>query len=300
MKLFALVAGTMASVAFQMTVDAGYVRDFAWLIPWIWALSVSLWTAWMITHEKVAKQWLKTLHEKIGRGIQPVRIVLCLLVFLGVGFGLRKLLKRHDRLIAATVVQSSPSSEAKEAGQTTDAAKPPPKKTLGAKKHTTETQAAQAASTSGANSPAVGSINQGPGSIAQVGGTGNTAIIGEPEWTITKDQQTKIRDALKNLTGRFRLDRLMNSPSSYVHAGQLGWPFQKAGWKYADYDKPTLGSICMPSPSWDCQGVGITVRDKTSALAREVIDAFTSQNIPINVGEDGSIDPDLVVILAPK
>jgi hypothetical protein len=33
--------------------------------------------------------------------------------------------------------------------------------------------------TSGNNSPAVGSVTQGPGSIAQVGGSGNTAIIGD-------------------------------------------------------------------------------------------------------------------------
>jgi hypothetical protein len=145
-----------------------------------------------------------------------------------------------------------------------------------------------------------GSVTQGPGSIAQIGGTGNTAIIGKPEWTITKNQQIEMRDILKGSVGRVRLDDQVFQPSSHLHATYLGWPFREAGWTIVDQPKNYAGDVCNPSPDWDCEGVGIWVRDKNSDLAKEVGRAFSSQNIPITFIEDASAAPDLVVILAPK
>jgi hypothetical protein len=109
--LIAAIASLIGNIVFQMSVDAGYIRHFTWAIPWLWGACAALWTAWLITHDKIVKQWLRELHERLGRGIQPIRFVVCLLVFLGVSLGLRALMKPVPQIAAAPVAPvPTPSS----------------------------------------------------------------------------------------------------------------------------------------------------------------------------------------------
>jgi len=167
MKFFALWAATAASLAFQMSVDAGYIRDFAWLIPWFWGASAALWTARAITHDKLTKEWLKDIHARIGRGIQPIRLFLCLLVFVGVSLGLRGLIKLKQQTVAAALpstVQQLPSTPTQQAPPSSSPSAPtkkvaPPKKGGG-----------QSAKAQGNDNTA--------GNIDQSGGGGGIAVIG--------------------------------------------------------------------------------------------------------------------------
>jgi hypothetical protein len=79
--IFAAVAALLGSVAFQMTVDAGYLHHLSWVIPWCWGGCAALWMAWALIHDKIVKQWLKGLHERLGKGIYPIRAFICLIVF---------------------------------------------------------------------------------------------------------------------------------------------------------------------------------------------------------------------------
>jgi hypothetical protein len=82
-------ACTLGSVAFQMSVDAGWFRNSKWAIPWAWALSVSLWLFLIISWAPIREKWLRKFHDSVGKAIHPIRFGLCLIVFLIVGFGLK-------------------------------------------------------------------------------------------------------------------------------------------------------------------------------------------------------------------
>jgi hypothetical protein len=85
MRVFiAALAAVVGSLALQMSIDAGYARQFIWLIPWCWGGCAALWTLWLVMHDKVAKEWLKNLHDRLGKGVYPIRALLCLVVFVGV------------------------------------------------------------------------------------------------------------------------------------------------------------------------------------------------------------------------
>jgi len=81
-----LVAPILGSIAFQMSINAGYLKGLEWLIPWVWGACAALWTLWVATHEKMGTHWLKRAHALIGRGIWPIRLLTCLVVFFAVSF----------------------------------------------------------------------------------------------------------------------------------------------------------------------------------------------------------------------
>jgi hypothetical protein len=98
-----------------------------------------------------------------------------------------------------------------------------------------------------ANGAIGGTLTQGQRSIAQIGGAGNTAVIGKEEWAIAADQQIKLRDALEALHGRVRFDEWAMEPDSHIHAERLAWPFHEAGWTIV-YSASTVLSI-SPLPA---------------------------------------------------
>jgi hypothetical protein len=109
MRVFiAAVAGLLGSAAFQMSVDAGYARNFIWLIPWCWGGCAALWTAWALMHDKIAKEWLKGLHEKLGKGVYAVRTLICLCVFFAVSLMVGHWTSKTVKAAPATG-QSSPA-----------------------------------------------------------------------------------------------------------------------------------------------------------------------------------------------
>src|ERR1700733_9491773 len=87
-----LLASTVGSWAFQMSVDAGYMKHFTWGVPWVWGVCVALWAFWLISHETVKTKWLKGFHDRVGKGVIPIQLAVSLVVFLLVGIGLRHVL----------------------------------------------------------------------------------------------------------------------------------------------------------------------------------------------------------------
>jgi hypothetical protein len=114
-----LIAPTLGSVAFQMTVDAGYLKGYEWLIPWVWGASVALWALWFMTHEKMGSQWLRELHFRVGKGIWPLRVLLSLIVFFAVSFGFAYLFPPRQQTVSAA--QSQPGQQNTQAGNNNNA-----------------------------------------------------------------------------------------------------------------------------------------------------------------------------------
>jgi|SRR5271156_3455296 len=126
-------ASTVGSVAFQMSVDAGYLHNFKWAIPWAWALSVGLWAFLATSYPPVRERWFKGFHDFVGGWIHVVRIALCVLVFAVVGLVLWHTMEEKpvDVLTQAASVptaQPAPTSSSTEASQQSESPKPPRKK----------------------------------------------------------------------------------------------------------------------------------------------------------------------------
>jgi hypothetical protein len=188
-----LVAPLLGSVAFTMSVDAGYLRDSAWAIPWIWGLSAALWLWWLISHPKIEKEWLKGFHEKVGKGIHPIRLALSLIVLLAVGFIITTVVRKpQTQAVGVANQQNTPANttspatvspviqtkveptEKSESHKKKPETKAALRETL--PKQDTKTAAAPSVSTSAENSPAVGSVTQGPGSAFSVNQQGGATI----------------------------------------------------------------------------------------------------------------------------
>jgi hypothetical protein len=131
---------------------------------------------------------------------------------------------------------------------------------------------------SGEHSTAVGSINQGAGSIAQVGGTGDIAIIGATEWNMPPEQQSTLIDSLKKVTGRIKVNPLFGDVGAQRYAGYLLYAFDKASWKIEN--KPSdAGFMCSSTGGgWDCYGIQIQIPAGDSQQARSVVAALSSLN----------------------
>lgn len=80
--LIAPIASLVGSVAFQMSVDAGWFHNFGWAVPWVWALSAALWSFWLVSHPRITDGPLKNFHTRLGRGIHVLRFALCLVIFI--------------------------------------------------------------------------------------------------------------------------------------------------------------------------------------------------------------------------
>jgi hypothetical protein len=75
-----------------MSVDAGYVKQYAWAIPWVWGLCVALTMFLVLTHKKLVAL-LDKLHKRLGRGIYLVRIGTCGIAFLVTSLVLTHIIK---------------------------------------------------------------------------------------------------------------------------------------------------------------------------------------------------------------
>jgi hypothetical protein len=98
-----LLATTAGSAAFQMSVAVGYITNFAWAVPWAWALCVALWVLWLITHDKVKNEWLPSFHNRAGGWVIVLRIALFVVVFFFVGSLGGRLIKKPVANIMAKV-----------------------------------------------------------------------------------------------------------------------------------------------------------------------------------------------------
>jgi len=89
--------------------------------------------------------------------------------------------------------------------------------------------AAQQLSPGGATT---GNINQGPGSIAQVGGTGNSATVnnfGDPARRLTKEDRDILISQLAGSTSKVTFGSMLSAPDSYMYASDLQSAFRAAG-----------------------------------------------------------------------
>jgi hypothetical protein len=84
------------------------------------------------------------------------------------------------------------------------------------------------------NSPAVGTITQGPGSITQIGGQGNQAtIIGPvapPPRLMSSDQSTVFANAVRPYPSTILILYIQNDDEAYQFAKQIGDVLSSAGW----------------------------------------------------------------------
>jgi hypothetical protein len=84
------------------------------------------------------------------------------------------------------------------------------------------------------NSPAGGTINQGPGSITQIGGQGNQAtIIGTvapPPRLMSSDQVTVFANAVRPYPSSILILYIQNDNEAYQFAKQIGDVLSNAGW----------------------------------------------------------------------
>jgi hypothetical protein len=137
-------------------------------------------------------------------------------------------------------------------------------------------------------------ITQGPGSIAQVGGIGNTAIIAAPsDWTMTPDQQNALINAFSRLTGRIKIIPLLGDLGAQTFADELRGAFHKANWTI---DMGSFAFVCNPkfSPGWDCYGLDIQVHSRNSKQASAIIAALSSLHPHVVVQQE--FDDDFVQI----
>jgi hypothetical protein len=115
-SIIGLCAATAGSVAFQMSVDAGWFRGFGWAVPWAWALCIALWAFWGMSHPRVTNGKLRTFHTRLGRGVHFLRIGLSLVVFVLSGTVIRSIADsprqqpRTSNSEQATQLSESPTS----------------------------------------------------------------------------------------------------------------------------------------------------------------------------------------------
>jgi len=90
-------------------------------------------------------------------------------------------------------------------------------------------------STSGGNSPAVGSVTQGAGSafsIGQQGGiTAGTINYATPDRRLTDDQKTTLEKCLKSNAGKFSVLAVSGVAKAYKYARDWSEVFSAAGWR---------------------------------------------------------------------
>ncbi len=110
------------------------------------------------------------------------------------------------------------------------------------------------------NGPAVGSITQGPGSIAQVGGTGNQATVNNypPPRRLSAQQKNDFVECIKARPGRFSIGAISNNGEAYRYAQDWREVFMSAGWEIEHKDIP-IQIFMIGGGMWS--GVHINVHD---------------------------------------
>jgi hypothetical protein len=202
--LVAAAAMTIGSFAFQLGLQAGWFNGLTWAAPWAWGASSALWLWWIVTHPRIEDEWLKSLHVRLGKSIHLIRLALCLVILLCVGFGVRALVKRAQKPIAANVSTEGEQSKVSSPPQpvnTTETPTPAPRlrsnhiNTLATSK-TVQSQIEQHGTDSGA---VVGNITTGPCSNVQIGGSSNQAQTNcVPEMRRLTDQEKAQLSSLAN------------------------------------------------------------------------------------------------------
>jgi hypothetical protein len=110
--LLAASAMTIGSVAFQLALQAGWFNGLTWAAPWAWGLSAALWMWWLISHPKIEKEWLKAFHLKVGRGIHPIRALLCLIVLIIISLWITSIVHTHRYVPASVATTREPDNSA--------------------------------------------------------------------------------------------------------------------------------------------------------------------------------------------
>jgi hypothetical protein len=114
-------------------------------------------------------------------------------------------------------------------------------------------------STQGSDSPAVGTLNQGPGSIVQFGHD-NTATVNNfapPERHLTAEQKKAIVDSLQGKTCKlWWVLALLNAPDAQQFASEIKDAFKDAGCEI-----PAIGVQPAVNPSGTWHGIEIDLND---------------------------------------
>jgi hypothetical protein len=223
-------------------------------------------------------------------------LVVCFYRPVATAYESRRLRQEHrSQNQVASTKTSQPASS-----QTTKPLSSPPAPKTKPKKNAKPSEGA-VASSSGTNSGAARSITQGPGSIAQVGGSNNTAVIEQPAgWMLTRPQQIELQNALTGIHGRVRFGWWAQDPGSVRYAGALAYAFKEAGWKIENQVPGYLGSVCWPSADWDCIGLQVVVRDRSGKAASIAIAALSPLVPHLQIDTSEKNDEDLVDVFVSK
>ncbi len=138
----------------------------------------------------------------------------------------------------ASQPQSSPSAPSPVTSPTTMQAKPKPPR-----KH--KPPPAPQITANGKDSGAVGTLNQGPGSIAQIGGQNNTAIIGSvppPARKLSVENASRLASAVTAHTATILILYAQQDEEAYEVAKQIGDVLSVAGWTLK---QPVTGTTRM-------------------------------------------------------
>jgi hypothetical protein len=156
-SLILICAGSLGSLAFTLSVDAGYFRRYEWAIRWMWGASAALWAGWAVTRPPVTKRL-----ETFGRTtMHAIQILACVFVCFCISLLAPVLLHSGPTVVAAPVQSVQP-----------------PQSTTPSQQNTTNGD--------GNNS---GNVNQS--------GNNNTAIVGNnnrtgPTYNFTKKNVTDV------------------------------------------------------------------------------------------------------------
>jgi hypothetical protein len=141
------------------------------------------------------------------------------------------------------------------------------------------------------NSPNVGSVTQGPGSIAQIGGNGNTAIIGV-RYKVLSD--TDIGELSKNLAtkpGKVRIETRNASNDTLNCSSRLWTAFGKGLWSVAGNnttappDMDDNGPIVIPS------GIQIYPNEGKESVAKFVQEQLKVVGLDSRIGTGRPVEP---------
>jgi hypothetical protein len=308
----------VVNVAFNISLAKGWAESVPnWLVILLWIVPVVPLVWWAITHDKLARQklWIRERFsvKPWSSALAAVAVLLVVALSLaGAGYRIRAGITKHPVISAAQT--SSPSQEngkAKEESAPQSKGNSPPSATPPIKPKRSHrpvlapnTSAGEGQEKPTPQTPPIESISQGAGSalsINQQGGvTAAQVTIGARTWNMSREQQSDMIEILKTAHGSIRIEWITFDQDSLKFSSGIRYVFVNAGWILSD--RPNgAGIMCYPSNEWDCQGLQLMVRDKTSNLTNVVLKALSILHTSINVLELSNDNPDdLVVITVAK
>jgi hypothetical protein len=141
-----------------------------------------------------------------------------------------------------------------------------------------------------------GNLTQGPGSIAQLGGSNNTAIIGTQDWILTREQQLALQAGVEKYPGRVKFSWLPMDPSALRYVESLAYAFKAAGWEIV-WTPNYMGSICYPNENWDCMGASVAVPNRLADSGKAIISTLSGVVPHLKVQD---VDADMLDIFVAK